>query len=60
MVVSTTVDLTFANFLEEYIIVSQYIMPDSPSMNDVAERRNMTLKDMLRSIISYSTLSESL
>ena len=35
-------------------------MPDSPSMNGVAERRNMALKNMVRSMISHSTLPELL
>ena len=37
-------------------------MPGSPSMNGVAKRQNMTLKDMVRSmiLISHSTLPESL
>jgi len=35
-------------------------MPGKPSMNGVAERRNQTLKDMVRSMISHSTLPESL
>ena len=34
-------------------------MPGSPSMNGVAERRNQTLKDMVRSMICHSTLPES-
>ena len=46
--------------LEECGIVPQYTMPGSPSMNGVAERRNRTLKDMVRSMISQSTLLESL
>ena len=50
----------FADFLEKCRIVSQYTMPGSPSMNGVAERRNRTLKDIVRSMISHSTLSESL
>ena len=50
----------FAKFLEECGIVPQYTMPGSPSMNGVAERRNRTLKDMVRSMISHSTLSKSL
>ena len=41
-------------------IVPQYIMPGTPSQNGVAERRNRTLKDMVRSMISHSTLPESL
>ena len=35
-------------------------MLDSSYMNGVAERRNQTLKDMVRSVISHSTLLESL
>ena len=35
-------------------------MPRTPSQNGVAERRNLTLKDMVRSMISHSTLPESL
>ena len=50
----------FAKFLEECGIVPQYTMQGSPSMNGVAERRNRTLKDMVRSMISHSTLPESL
>ncbi|XP_051139235.1 uncharacterized protein LOC127257015 [Andrographis paniculata] len=50
----------FANFLKECGIVPQYTMPGSPSMNGVAERQNLTLKDMVRSTISQSTLPPSL
>ena len=50
----------FAKFLEECGIVPQYTMPGTPSMNGVSERRNRTLKDMVRSMISHSTLPESL
>lgn len=35
-------------------------MLGKPSMNDVAERRNQTLKDIVRSMINHSSLSESL
>ncbi|XXG55025.1 hypothetical protein AAC387_Pa03g2762 [Persea americana] len=35
-------------------------MPGSPSMNGIDERRNRTLKDMVRSMISHSSLPESL
>jgi len=35
-------------------------MPEKPNMNGVAERRNQNLKDMVRSMISHSTLFESL
>jgi len=50
----------FARYLEECGIVPQYTMPGSPSMNGVAERRNQTIKDMVRSMICHSTLPESL
>ena len=50
----------FAKFLEECGIVPQYTMPGKPSMNGVAERRNRTLKDMVRSMINHSSLPDSL
>ena len=50
----------FAKFLEECGIVPQYTMPGTPSMNGVAERRNRTLKDMVRSMIAHTTLPDSL
>jgi len=50
----------FALFLKECGIVPQYTMPGKPSMNGVAEPRNRTLKDMVRNMISHSTLPESL
>ena len=50
----------FARFLQENGIVAQYSTPDEPQQNRVAERRNCTLMDMVRSMISYSTLQLSL
>ncbi|TKC11876.1 hypothetical protein FA727_23745, partial [Robertmurraya kyonggiensis] len=50
----------FARFLQEQGIVAQYSMPGDPQQNGVAERRNRTLMDMVRSMIGYSTLPESL
>jgi len=50
----------FALFLKECGIVPQYTMPGKPSMHGVIERRNQTLKDMVRSMISHSTLPKSL
>jgi hypothetical protein len=50
----------FAKYLEECGIIHQYTMPGSPSMNSVSEKRNQTLKNMVRSMISQSTLPESL
>ncbi|RVW68066.1 Retrovirus-related Pol polyprotein from transposon TNT 1-94 [Vitis vinifera] len=38
----------FAKYLMECGIVSQYTMPGTPSQNGVSERRNRTLKDMVR------------
>ena len=35
-------------------------MPVIPSMNGVPERRNRTLKDMVRNMINHSSLLESL
>jgi hypothetical protein len=50
----------FARLLQENGIVTQYLMPDDPQQNRVAERRNRTLMDMVRSMLSYSTLPISL
>jgi hypothetical protein len=50
----------FARFLQENGIVVQYSMPDDPQQNGVAERRNRTLMDMVRRMLSYSTLPISL
>ena len=46
----------FAKFLEEQGIVPQYTMSGSPDMNGAAERRNRTLLDMVRSMLSNSKL----
>jgi hypothetical protein len=35
-------------------------MPDDPQQNGVVEKRNRTLMDMVRSVLSYSTLPISL
>jgi hypothetical protein len=50
----------FARFLQENSIVVQYLMSNDPQQNGVAERRNRTLMDMVRSMLSYSTLPISL
>jgi hypothetical protein len=50
----------FAMFLQENGIVAQYLMPGDPQQNEVAERRSRTLMDMVRSMLSYSTLPISL
>ena len=46
----------FAKFLEEKGIVAQYTTPDTPQQNGIVERRNRTLVDMVRSMISISNL----
>ena len=50
----------FAKYLMDCGIVPQYTMPRTPSQNGVVERWNRTLKDMVRNMISHSTLPESL
>jgi hypothetical protein len=50
----------FVRFLQENGIVAQYSMPGDPQQNRVAERRSCTLMDMVRSMLSYSTLPISL
>ena len=49
----------FAKFLQEHGIVAQYTMPGFPDQNGVAERRNRTLMDMVRSMRRNSKLPES-
>ena len=46
----------FKDYLTENGIISQLTAPGTPHQNDVAERRNRTLLDMVRSMMSYSTL----
>jgi transposase InsO family protein len=50
----------FVRFLQENGIVAQYSMPGDPQQNRVAERRNCTLMDMVRSMLSNSMLPISL
>ena len=46
---------SFARYLEQSGIVPQYTMPDFPSMNGIAERRNWTLQDMMGSMMAESS-----
>ncbi|KAH9743690.1 hypothetical protein KPL70_003387 [Citrus sinensis] len=46
----------FKEYLVENEIISQLTAPGTPQQNGVAERRNRTLLDMMRSILSYSSL----
>jgi transposase InsO family protein len=50
----------FARFLQENGIVDQFSMSGDPQQNGVAEKHNRTLMDMVRSMLSYSTLPISL
>ena len=50
----------FAKFLKGEGIVAQYTMSGTPQQNGVAKRRNRTLMDMVRSMISNSQLPLSL
>ena len=49
-------DNEFKDFLIENRILSHLTAPNTPEQNGVAERRNRTLLDMVRSMISYSSL----
>jgi len=50
----------FAKFLEKRGICAQYTMSGTPQQNGVSERRNQTLMDMVRSMLSNSCLPVSL
>jgi hypothetical protein len=50
----------FAKFLEDNLIVPQYTMSGSPAMNGIVERHNRTLMEMVRSMISHTSLSLNL
>ena len=42
----------FRQFLEDHRITSQLVAPSQPQQNDVAERKNRTLLEMVRSMMS--------
>ena len=46
----------FKDYLTKNEIISQLTTPGTLQQHGVAERRNKTLLDMVRSMISYSTL----
>ncbi|XP_022008232.1 uncharacterized protein LOC110907579 [Helianthus annuus] len=50
----------FFNFCKEHGIVNQFTMPGTPQQNGVAERRNRTLMDMIRSMLANSNLPKFL
>ena len=49
----------FQQYLIDNGIISQFSTLGTPEQNGVAERRNRTLLDMVRSMLSYSTLPNS-
>src|SRR5436853_6107718 len=49
----------FADHLKEYGIISQLTPPGTPQWNGVSERRNRTLLDMVRSVMSHAELPSS-
>ncbi|KAL0445869.1 UNVERIFIED_CONTAM: hypothetical protein Slati_1714800 [Sesamum latifolium] len=46
----------FIDHLKENEILSQWTPPETPQLNGVAERRNQTLLDMVRSMMSFIEL----
>ncbi|KAL0434173.1 UNVERIFIED_CONTAM: hypothetical protein Slati_2751600 [Sesamum latifolium] len=46
----------FIDYLKENGILSQWTPPGTPQLNGVAERRNRTLLDMVRSMMSFTEL----
>ena len=50
----------FAKLLQKRDICAQYTMLGIPQQNGISERRNRTLMDMVRSMLSNSTLPLSL
>src|SRR5438128_3962952 len=46
----------FSKHLSDYGIVSQLTPPETPQRNGVSERRNRTLLDMVRSMMSLTEL----
>ena len=52
-------DLTFQDYLMKCGMISQLSAPGTPQQNGVSKRRNRTLLDMVRSMMSYSDLPNS-
>ena len=50
----------FAKLLEKRGICAQYTMSSTPQQNGVSERRNQTLMDMVKSMLSNSSIHISL
>ena len=49
----------FDSFLKEHRIISQLSALRTPQQNRVVERRNQTLMDIVRSMVSFSSLPVS-
>ena len=49
----------FKSYLAQEWIISQLSSPGTPQQNEVSEWTNRTLLDMVRSMLSYSSLPES-
>ena len=49
----------FQDYLKENGILSQWTPPYTPQLNGVSERRNRTLLDMVRSMMSHANLPKS-
>ncbi|KAL0451725.1 UNVERIFIED_CONTAM: Copia protein [Sesamum latifolium] len=49
----------FIDYLKENGILSQWTPPGKPQLNEVAERRNQTLLDMVRSMMSFTEFPPS-
>ncbi|KAA0062145.1 gag/pol protein [Cucumis melo var. makuwa] len=52
-------DLRFQDYMIEHGIQSQLSAPGTPQQNGVSKRRNRTLLDMVRSMMSYAQLPSS-
>jgi transposase InsO family protein len=48
----------FKNFCEEHGIRRFYTTPYTPQQNKVAERKNMTILDMVRSMLKMKNMSK--
>ena len=48
--------IEFVSFLKEHEILSQFSVPRTPQQNGVAKKRNRTLLNIVRSMMSLSTL----
>jgi hypothetical protein len=54
--VSRLIPDPFAKFLKENDTIAQYLLTYEPQQNDVAERRNHTLMNMVCNMLSNSML----